>query len=520
MKTSNNIEVPVPSNNEATVVIDSQTHNEEITASSLPHDSNEVPTTDSTGDATAQDSDDNKELPSENENLHEEENAREFWNSLAAFPGKNFVHNIVNAIRNRFHIAANAKLGCLFIYDPKEGRFIEKSRDLFPVWLHDAVSGTDCEERLSSSITNEIFSQLLARARQMTIEDFDKDERYLNVLNGVIDLDSGEFMQHDPKFHFRSVITAKYNNTDSASPVNFLSMLKQVFDTEEDQKRFLESLAYLISSTYSAKKAFVYIGRSNTGKSVILRLITEMIGREFVSNIPLERLSDRFAIHTLCGKKINICGEHESSQSIKKASVFKELIGGDWMDAEPKGVDHYSFRARTKCLFACNKMPEFKSTLMEEALYNRFIFVEFKNPIPEGKRIENFDEILSQEKDGILKLLVDEMIKLRQGGYKFTQTASSDALMEAFKGQKDDIGQFVEDCCELSADSNTPVYRLNEKYDTYCEENCLRKVTPYMFIKGLMETFPTLEKRKAREGKGNPRWCVKGLKIKESNNVA
>ncbi len=505
-------EIPLLTTNDS----DNHTQHDEVDTSTPYHDTNTVPITDSTRDATAPDS---KELPS-NETPHEEKDACDFWNSLAACPRRNFVNNVVNAIRDRFHIAANAKMRCLFIYDPEEGRFIEKDKDTFPVWLYDVISGTDCEGLLTSNTTNEIFSQLLVRSDQMTIEDFDKDERYLNVLNGVIDLESGEFMQHDPKFRFRNVITAKYNLPDCASPVNFLRMLKQVFDTEEERQRFLESLAYLISSTYSAKKAFIYIGRSNSGKSVILRLLTEMIGREFVSNIPLIRLSDRFAIHTLCGKKINICGEHESSQSIKKASVFKELIGGDWIDAEPKGVDHYSFRARTKCLFACNKMPEFKSTLMEEALYNRFIFVEFKNPIPEGDRIENFDEILSQEKDAILNHLVAVMINLRQSGYKFTRTASSDALMATFKGQKGDVGEFVEDCCEFSADSITPNYMLTAKYDTYCDENCLKKVSPHVFIKELMETYPKLEKCKKRVGTGNPRWSVKGIRLKKPTNVA
>ena len=445
----------------------------------------------------------------------EEENPSKFWNAVATSPKKVFNPRMAEVIADRFHIAANANESCVYIYEPASGCFRKTTKKTFPVWLHNVVRGTDCETILTTSNTNEIFSQLLARSSQVTLEDFDKDEDYINVLNGVINIKSGDFMPHDPKYRFLSVINANYVSNDHEKPANFLKMIEHAFDEEEDKTLFLESLAYLISGIYSAKKAIVYVGASNTGKSVILRFLTNIVGKEFVSNVPLEKFSDRFAIHAIHGKKLNVCGEQERNQTIKRTSILKGLIGGDWIDAEPKGRDHYEFLGRAKCLFACNNLPEIDPRLMEEALTNRFIFLGFKNPIPEADRIENFDEILFKERDAILMLLVNTLIKWKKNGGKFTQTASSDAMMARFKGQKGIIEEFVEDCCEFASDARTLNSDLFRQYEEYCSTNCLEKLSPIMLIKELTAKYPNLHKHKSHMTGMNPLWSVQGIRIKK-----
>ena len=490
--------------------------NETVEAITMAQD---IPVTEKDNEATSTDSNDNRKLPAELEKPQEEENTCEFWNSVAIESERNFIPSTVEAIKSHFNITANAKDECLYIYDPLKGNYGKTTKILFPVWLYDSVCGTDCERLLTTRNTREIFSQLLFKAKQLTLESFDNDENYLNVLNGVVNLSSGELLPHDPQYNFLGVIKANYLPEGCEEPIHFIKMIERAFDTEADRRLFLETFAYLISGIYSAKKAIVYVGESNTGKSVILRLLISLIGEEFVSNVPLEKLSDRFAIHTIYGKKLNICGEHEKGQIIMKTSVFKGLVGRDRLDAEPKGRDHYAFIPKTKCLFACNDLPEFNPRLLEDALLNRFIFVEFKNPIPEDKRIKNFDEILLQERDSILTLLIKTLTQWKKDGCKFTETDSSRALMAKFKGHKGIVGEFVEDCCVLSAGSITPNYKLYEKYEAYCKENCLERLTPMMLIKELLETYPELGKEKKRLGKSDVRWCVSGIKLKDEISV-
>ena len=432
----------------------------------------------------------------------------------------NQAHSICKKIHKECRILANIKEGCLYIYEPKKGYYARWGRNDFPSWLYDTLMDTEFEKILNSHLVREVYSKLLATTEQVSIEDFDQNERYVNVLNGVADLKNKKLLPHHHKFKFLNIINGKYKPKKKEKPKkkdepkNFLKMLDHIFNEKEDKKLFLETFAYLISNICSAKVCFFYLGAPHTGKSVLFKLLTELIGRDFVSTLPIEKFSERFAITTLYGKKVNICGEHEGARKLNHTSVLKGLIGGDWLDAEPKGKPHFKFKARTKCVFASNSLLEVNPKIIEDALIDRFIFVGFDNPIDKESRIANFDQILLKERDDIVTLLIETLIDWRANGETFTQTKQSKKLLKQFKNQKGSVDDFVNDCCDFSEDSSTSCAELSQSYAEYCEINCMERLSNVCFIKDLVKLYPGLKKKKIHKTGQNALWGVKGIKLK------
>lgn len=72
---------------------------------------------------------------------------------------------------------------------------------------------------------------------------------------------------------------------------------------------FEELLGLIFSSQRTLKMASIFYGKSNTGKTVALNMIANLIAHEFVSYVSFSQFSEEFAVANLAGKAVNISGE-------------------------------------------------------------------------------------------------------------------------------------------------------------------------------------------------------------------
>ena len=64
-------------------------------------------------------------------------------------------------------------------------------------------------------------------------------------------------------------------------------------------------MGYLISNYYGKKIAFVFKGKGNSGKTMLLNLIALFVGgAEFVASIPLASFDKSFALAEFSRKKL------------------------------------------------------------------------------------------------------------------------------------------------------------------------------------------------------------------------
>lgn len=444
-------------------------------------------------------------------------NATFDFNASKAITEEDFKENFAYAAAldamNNSEILADTQDNSLLIYDEPMGYFKRWTKKSFPRWLRQAFSGRPEEKRLSRRMAEDVFDRIVATpAIQATLEDFAPEQPFLNVLNGVVAVQKGKLLKHSPKYRFTSVIHANYLGETANPPCKFNAMLDGWFpDNPNGRQQLLECLAYLFSEYYTAKVAFYCVGAPNTGKSALLNFIELMLGDDAVSHVPLEQFGDKHILPSLYGAKVNCYAERdEGGKPLTKTGAFKAYIGGDWLLANPKHLPYFKFKAKGKAIFMSNRSLRIDPRISEDALNQRFIFIEFCNPVKKENRIAEFERILfTKERDEILTLLVPVLRHWLDNGRKFTKSEGSERLMEYLLEQKCSLEEFVEYFCTLRPNAFTPIWQLVEAYQYFCAGNALEALTPTVFIRNLVEKYQLTKRKQHRL------WVIVGIELRE-----
>ena len=240
----------------------------------------------------------------------------------------------------------------------------------------------------------------------------------INLKNGVLDIETGQLHPHDPQLWFTSVIDVQYD--PNAKCPNFLKFLGEVLPPET-HPTIQELFGYILYRSSYARRAFMFVGQGNNGKSLLLDILTRWIGEANVSNKSLHDLEfNRFSIARLLGKHVNISADLPQTP-LGKSEVFRALTGGDRLEAERKHQDSFSFQPYAKLVFSTNKLPPVREDEVD-AFFKRWIIVEFPYEFEDdpAKRKQILAECTSEEeKSGILNWALEGLRRLLKSG-KFT----------------------------------------------------------------------------------------------------
>jgi len=240
----------------------------------------------------------------------------------------------------------------------------------------------------------------------------------INLRNGILDIETGELLPHDPQLWFTSVIDVAYN--PNAKCPNFTRFLSEVLPPEA-HLTIQELFGYVLYRGNHARRAFLFIGSGGNGKSLLLDILTRWIGEENVSNKSLQDLEfNRFSVARLLGKHLNVSADLPQTP-LNKSEVFRALTGGDFLEAERKHRDSFSFQPYCKLVFSTNKLPPVKEDEVD-AFFKRWVIIEFPYQFEDdpAKRKKILAECTTdEEKSGILNWALEGLRRLLKTG-KFT----------------------------------------------------------------------------------------------------
>jgi len=240
----------------------------------------------------------------------------------------------------------------------------------------------------------------------------------INLRNGILDIETGELLPHDPQLWFTSVIDVQFD--PNAKCPNFTRFLSEVLPPES-HPTIQELLGYALYRGNHARRAFLFIGSGSNGKSLLLDILTRWIGEENVSNKSLHDLEyNRFSVARLLGKHVNVSADLPQTP-LSKSEVFRALTGGDFLEAERKHQDSFSFKPYAKLIFSTNKLPPVRDDEVD-AFFKRWVIVEFPYQFEDdpAKRKQILAECTSEEeKSGILNWALEGLRRLLRTG-KFT----------------------------------------------------------------------------------------------------
>lgn len=333
----------------------------------------------------------------------------------------------------------------------------------------------------------------------------------VNLQNGLYNILDDSFKPHTPKYFSTVQINASYQN--EAKCPQFMRFLKSVI---QDPEIYLmqEIFGYLLIPVNKAQKSFVFVGTPNSGKSTLLSVAQEiLIGCENVSNITWQNLGDRFNKAELFGKLANIFADLPS-KSIDDNGMFKALTGEDYITAERKNKDPFSFRPYARLLFSCNEIPRNYGD-RSDGFYRRLIIIRFEHSVPKAKRDPNLREKFMAERNGILMWALVGLKRLIENNYVFSETDATRAELRRYKIESNSVLSFVEDFCIMDENKEAARDDLFTKYKEYCNTAGLKPLSQANFNKDIETNFTAVKRGRDKLSK---RRTWKGIYYCEGGN--
>lgn len=308
---------------------------------------------------------------------------------------------------------------------------------------------------------NEVYEKI-KRKTSVDKEQFEVPVRYINLLNGVYDLQTKKLLPHDPNLLFKHILPLVYDPTKDCP--NFKKFLEEAL-YPEDIPVMQELYGFCLKRDYFLKKGAICVGPKDTGKTLNQKVLIKFIGEENKCGLSLQKISSNsnFAKYSLRDKHLNAFDDL-SSEDLSDGGGFKLATGGGYISAEEKFGDTCEFKSFAKQFFCCNKIPPVKDN-NDPAYFDRWIIFKFDN-IPEKLDPYLFDKMTTQDElSGILNWALEGLERL-EANAKFSYTKSPDQIKIIMERSGNPLGPFVQDV--LMKDETGEISK-EDLYEVYCE---------------------------------------------------
>jgi putative DNA primase/helicase len=348
---------------------------------------------------------------------------------------------------------------------------------------------------------------------QVNRDIFNTNPYVINLENGAYNIKKNEFEEHNQSYFFNYQLPIRYD------PDAEIDEIKKFLESTlylEDIPVIQELVGYCLFKPYFIHKAFMFVGEGRNGKSTLLRLIAELLGKENIAAVPLQRIcKDKFAASELYGKHANLCSEL-SEEALHNTGLFKQVTGGDYIRAEKKIKDGFKFINTAKLIFSCNVIPESKDKT--SAYFDRWIVIEFPNVFNE----ENEDtdkhilEKLTTEKElsGFFNWAIEGLNRLLVNN-DFSKHRTLEDVKEYMAERKNPVYLFISTYIESNPESELTKHEVYEKFLEFCRFNGFPTIASNHLSQKLKQYAPF----KIGEGQSRIKKAKtwKGIKFKEKD---
>jgi P4 family phage/plasmid primase-like protien len=398
-------------------------------------------------------------------------------------------------VKRRFRYIINpqtpegADLG-LHCWDGRRYKGCEKDIESFIARVYEAVVGDKTVRVSYTRLKDEALELLKDGARKV----MPSEKALIAFENCVFDWEELQCIPHDPR-HFvlhyiphpldQSALREALDKglTPELAQKYTPKVLKATMEWVGDKWTLLYEILGMILYPRPYKKAVLFIGPTDSGKSTCINLYKEVIGKENYSAVPLQSLTSmegRFVASSIYPKLANFWADLPK-KAVEDVGMFKVLTGGDAIFIDKKHREPFMWTPYTKFVFSANDPPPVRDA--DEAFWNRWLVVDFTPSF--ASKIKNFERTLLDEAPQFLALGIAAFVKvLERGSFSFENTAE-DARIKWMTSVNTVFG-FIEWLKGLNALVKDPAGRVKVKelytyYTRWCEVNGRAPVAPNIF---------------------------------------
>lgn len=334
---------------------------------------------------------------------------------------------------------------------------------------------------------NQMCSEFESKLKRTNIQEQDwfHVEGLVNFNNGVLDLETMDILEHDPRNGFKYVLPFDYDPT--ADCPRFKQFLSDVTLKRNDLAYVLmEFMGYSLAGVDPnlGQKALILHGDGSNGKSVFIEILRALAGQDNYCTLSMgneiNKLENRYQ---LSGKLFNV-SEETPTGAMVESSVFKALVSGGEVQARKLYCDAFSMRNYAKIIMACNELP--RTSDLSHGMLRRLLIIPFDATFTSKNRDIHIVEKLKEELSGIFNLAMEgyrRFIRL-QG---FTPSKVVETAVANYVEDNDSVQNFLSDECIMEPDEVISSAKLYANYKFYCEQACLNPLNMIKFGKRMKQ---------------------------------
>ena len=348
-------------------------------------------------------------------------------------------------------------------------RYPESQQTEVIKWAH--------QSRSNSRLRGAIDSAKSDPRVEIPVEIWDQDENLLGVLNGVIDLRTGELLKGRPDLHITRRAPVAY--TRGHTNVRWQQFIEFATGGDKEYQDWLQRAAgYSITGSNKYDLMFLVYGPAGSGKNTFVEALVKALGTAqyawpldssiLAANDGQSNGTDLYHWAQLRGRRVVWVDELPDSERMKENSV-KKLTGSSEISARSPGEQPFTFQSQAKLWISTNHRP----VITDDAMWRRI------RPIPFTRVPEVMDPDLKEyifDPEGALPAVLSWAV---EGAIKLLGSSSRDALgwctqvaeaADIYRKNEDRIGIFLSEETNDNEGASIAFKSLYGVYRVWCEE--------------------------------------------------
>jgi len=378
-----------------------------------------------------------------------------------------------------------------------DGRAYRYSAGVYAPWYLEEIDqriielyGPETEPKHLHAIREMLFSVSFVRPETVNPPGL------LNLKNGLLRLESDEFIPHTPEI--LSTVQAETRFDPTAECPLWIQTVAEILPDPTSQALLAQIFGACLVPSNSHQKGFIFWGDGANGKSVVTDVLEAVIGRENTAALHLTDFQERFRLAELQNKLINFSTEVEAKGLVSDARI-KSIVSGDPLTAERKNQQPFVFRPFCKLVISCNNLPQ--TTDRSYGYFRRWLLIPFTQTFSGTKQDRNRGRtIIETELSGVLNWAIGGYKALRESRQFIDSKATAEALHE-YKRQTDPVIDFTEERIRVSGgDSGTPLTEVYKAYNKWSLEFGYQPLGRNNFYRAIQRAVDRVPKRDRENG--------------------
>ena len=454
----------------------------------------------------------NIDIPKDPDAIHEADGAQVGKRTLSdTGNGRRLIDTFGGGVRYTPGLGWFTWSGNYWKHDMEDLEMLELSKRLSPIIASEVSQYTDTDKQqevvkwATQSKSNARLKSAIENANSdprvvVPVDMWDSAEHLLGVLNGVIDLKTGELLKGRPDLHITRRAPVAY--TQGLRNVRWEQFLDFATGGDKEFQDWLQKAAgYTLTGMRRYDVMFLVYGPAGSGKNTMIESIVKCLGTQQYA-WPMDSSilaagdgnahgSDLYHWAEIRGRRMVWVDELPDSERLKENSV-KKLTGSSEISARSPGEKPFTFASQAKLWITTNHRP----MINDDAMWRRIRAIPLTR-VPD-KPDPDLKEYLMDPEGGLPAVLSWAV----EGAIKIYNSSARDPLgwcsvvaeaSEIYRKNEDRIGLFMNEETQQGEGMTIFVKHLYNQYRFWAEDRGERPMTMSAFQKKLAERSIPME---------------------------